>query len=123
MKKPRMRIFGKYNFLKTLFPVFLLVLFALPVVVLADVNFNQSITPQEQQQFDQILSPVMKIFNFIKYAATVAGVLMLVFAGITFITAGGDMAQKERAKNMAVGVVIGLIVIWVAPLVVGYIFP
>ncbi len=121
MKKTKMRIFGKASFLKTLFPVFLLVLFAMPMV-LADVNFNQTITPQEQQQFDQILNPVMKIFNFIKYAATVAGVLMLVFAGITFITSGGDMVKKERAKNMAIGVIIGLIVIWVAPLVVRFIF-
>ena len=64
----------------------------------------------------------MKIYNFIKYAATIVGVLMLVFAGITFITAGGDQAQKEKAKNMGAGVIIGLILIWVAPLVVRYIF-
>jgi hypothetical protein len=108
--------------MKKLAPIiFLLLLFATPLV-LAAIDFNQSITPQEQQQFDQILAPVMKVYNFVKYAATVAGVLMLVFAGITFITAGGEQAKKEQAKNMAVGVVIGLIVIWVAPLVVGYIF-
>ena len=106
---------------KTLLAIFFLMLLALPVT-LAAVNFNQSITPGEQQQFDQILAPVMKIYNFVKYAATVIGVLMLVFSGITFITAGGEIAQKEKAKNMAMGVVIGLVVIWVAPMVVNYLF-
>ena len=100
--------------------VFFLALLVLPAVLAVD--FNQSITPGEQQQFDQILSPVMKIYSFVKYAATVIGVLMLVFSGITFITAGGEIAQKERAKNMAMGVVIGLVVIWVAPMVVNYLF-
>ena len=47
---------------------------------------------------------------------------MLVFAGVTFITAGGDTGQKEKAKNMAMGVVIGLIIIWIAPTVVEFIF-
>ena len=90
--------------------------------VLAELDFDQELTPEEEEQFDDILAPVMKVYNFIKYAASIMGVLMLVFAGITFITAGGETGMKERAKNMAVGVVIGLIVIWVAPLVVKYVF-
>ena len=69
-----------------------------------------------------VIAPVMKIYSFVKYAATVAGVLMLVFSGITFVTAGGENEKKEKAKRMATGVVIGLVVIWVAPLVVNYIF-
>lgn len=99
----------------------LLLLLALPCV-LGAIDFDSDLTDEEEAQFDQILAPVMKVYNFIKYAATVIGVLMIVFAGITFITAGGEMAKKEKAKNMAIGVVIGLIVIWVAPLVVRYIF-
>ena len=107
--------------MKKLFPVFLLVLLAMPVA-LAALDFNQSISPQDQQQFDGILAPVMKVFYFIRYAATILAVLMLVFAGITFITAGGDMTKKDYAKNTAFGVIIGLILIWVAPLIVQYIF-
>ena len=97
------------------------VLFVIPGVFAA-VSFNSTLTPAEEAQFDQILAPVLKIYNFIKYAATVAGVLMLVFAGISFVTSGAEVSKKERAKNMAVGVIIGLIVIWIAPLVVNYIF-
>ena len=99
----------------------LLLLLCMPIV-LAEINFSQELTPEEEEQFDQILNPVMKVYNFIKYAATVIGVLMIVFAGIIYITSGGEQAKKERAKNMAVGVIIGLIIIWVAPLVVRYIF-
>ena len=101
--------------------IILVVLFVLPGV-LGAVSFNSTLSPQDEAQFDQILAPVMKIYNFIKYAATVAGVLMLVFAGINFVTAGAEVTKKERARHMATGVIIGLILIWVAPLIVQYIF-
>ncbi len=101
--------------------IMLLLLLALPMVA-AEIEFDTELDPEDEEQFDAILEPVMKVYNFIQYAATVIGVLMLVFAGISFLTSGGETGKKERAKNMAVGVVIGLIIIWVAPLVVEYIF-
>jgi len=107
--------------MKTVLTIFLMLFLAMPFVMAA-IDFNQGITPEQEAQFDSILVPIMKIYSFIKYAATLAGVLMLVFAGISFITAGGEMVKKEKAKNMAVGVVIGLILIWVAPLVVTFVF-
>ncbi len=91
-------------------------------IALAEIDFDTELTEDEEDQVDEILEPIMKIYNFIKYAATVLGVIMLVFAGVTFITAGGDTGQKEKAKNMAMGVVIGLIIIWIAPTVVEFIF-
>jgi hypothetical protein len=81
-------------------------------------DFNQTISDQDRARFDAILSPVMKIYTFIKYAATVIAVILLVFAGIIFITNGGDVAKREQAKMMIMYIVIGLIVIWVAPLIV-----
>jgi len=105
--------------MKKYFSLFLLVLLLLPMGVLA-VDFNSSVTPQDQQTFDQILQPVMKIYNFVKYTATVLAVVFLVFAGITFITSGNDQAKREQAKMMMTYIVIGLIIIWVAPLVVSY---
>ncbi len=88
----------------------------------AELDFDTELSSDEEATIDEILEPVMKVYRFIKYAATVIGVLMLVFAGISFATSGGDNAQKERAKNTAMGVVVGLILIWVAPLIVEYIF-
>jgi type IV secretory pathway VirB2 component (pilin) len=101
--------------------LFLLLLIVAPIA-LADVDFNQDLTQDEKDQVDAILAPVMKVYNVIKYTATVIGVLVIVFAGITFITSSGDRLKKEKAKHMGIGVVVGLIVIWVAPLVVKLVF-
>lgn len=86
----------------------------------AEIDFDSELSAEDEATFDEILAPVMKVYQFIKYAATIIGVLMLVFAGISFATSGGDNTQKERAKNTAAGVIIGLILIWVAPVIVEY---
>lgn len=102
-----------------LLAVFFVLLLSLMPVVLA-VDFDQEISASDRATFDGILQPVMKIYNFIKYSATVLAVLFLIFAGVTFITSGGDQAKREQAKSMATYIVIGLVVIWIAPLVVGF---
>lgn len=99
--------------------VFVLTLMAIQFVVAAD--FNQTISNQDKATFDSILLPIMKIYNLVKYAATVLAVVTLLFAGITYMTAGADPGKREKAKNMAMYVIIGLIVIWAAPLVVNFI--
>lgn len=96
----------------------IVMLLALPVVFAVD--FDQEISEEDKATFDGILEPVMKIYSFVKYAATVLAVLFLLFAGVTFIMSGNDQAKREQAKMTATYIVIGLGVIWVAPLVVGY---
>ena len=96
----------------------LIILLSLPMVQAAD--FDEEISEEDKQTFDKILEPVMKIYNFVKYSASVLAVIFLVFAGVTFITSGNDQAKRESAKNMATYIIIGLIIIWVAPLVVNY---
>ena len=103
-------------------PLLLLLILTVIPMALAAPNFNQPLDPTDEAALDQILSPVMRVYNAVKYAATVIGVLVLVFAGISFITAGGEMAKKERAKLTGIGVIIGLIVIWIAPLVVQFFY-
>ena len=99
--------------------VFFVSLLSLQLVLAVD--FNQTISAQDKQTFDSILSPVMKIYNFVKYAATILAVMVLLFAGITYIISGSDPAKREQAKNMAMYVIIGLVVIWAAPLIVNFI--
>ena len=96
-----------------------LAVFALQFIVALD--FNQSISAQDKATFDTMLSPVMKIYNLVKYFASAIAVIVLLFAGITYITSGNDPGKREQAKNMAMYVVIGLIVIWLAPLIVNFI--
>jgi len=98
----------------------LLTLVVLPTIVTA-VDFNQTVSAQDKASFDQMLSPVMKVYNFVKYAATAVAVVFMVFAGITLIISGNDQAKREQAKMMGMYIVIGLIVIWVAPFIVQYV--
>lgn len=104
--------------MKAMALVLALLILALPTALA--VEFDGEISEADQETFDNILEPVMKIYNFVKYSATVLAVVFLLFAGITFIMSGNDQAKREQAKMMATYIIIGLIVIWVAPLVVGY---
>ena len=96
----------------------LLLVLSIPTVMAVD--FDAEMSEEDQETFDQILEPIMKVYNFIKYSATVLAVLFIIFAGVTFIMSGNDQAKRESAKSMAMYVVIGLIIIWVAPLIVGF---
>jgi len=110
MKSKTLAIFGL---------VFFLSMVAMQFVMAVD--FNQPISSEDKQTFDQILEPVMKIYNLIKYVATVVAVIVLLFAGLTYMTAGSNPAKREQAKSMIMYVVIGLVVIWIAPLIVNFI--
>src|SRR3989338_4156116 len=68
--------------------------------------------------YDQILQPVQAIYDLVKYAVTIIAGLVLLFAGITYIMSGSDPGKREQAKNMVMYVIIGLAVIWAAPLIV-----
>ncbi|MCX6741661.1 MAG: pilin [Candidatus Pacearchaeota archaeon] len=71
-----------------------------------------------ETQYQQILQPVQNVYDFVKYAVTIIAGLLLIFAGYTFITSGNDPKKKEEAKNMVMYVIIGLAIIWAAPLIV-----
>jgi len=61
----------------------------------------------------------MKIYNFVKYISSVVAAIFLLYAGITYMTSGGDPKQRDQAKSIAGYVVIGLMIIWAAPIIVG----
>jgi hypothetical protein len=68
--------------------------------------------------YDQILQPIQAIYDLVKYAVTIIAGLVLLFAGISYITSGSDPIKRDRAKNMIMYVLIGLAIIWAAPFVV-----
>lgn len=76
------------------------------------------VSAASNQDFDQILTPLQTIYDLAKYAATTIAGLVLLFAGIMYITSGADPGKREKAKNMVMYVIIGLMVIWAAPFVV-----
>jgi len=99
----------------------LLLLFVVVPTFAMAVDFNQSISSQDKATFDQILTPVMTIYNLVKYISSAIGGVVLLFAGINYMMSGADPKKRDDSKNMAMYVVIGLIVIWAAPMIVGLI--
>ena len=76
------------------------------------------IDEQDRRKFDEILQPVVKIYTFVKYISTLVAVIFLLYAGITYMTSGGDPKQRDQAKNIAAYVIIVMLIIWAAPLLV-----
>jgi type IV secretory pathway VirB2 component (pilin) len=99
--------------------VFFLILVPSTTVVYA-AEFDTEISSEDQAAFDQMLLPVMKIYNFVKHAATVIAVVVLLFAGISYMMSGSDIKKRDNSKNMAGYVVLGLLVVWIAPFGVNY---
>jgi len=109
---------------KTILMLALLILSIMPFVFAQtggspSAPLTTTLSAQDITTFDQILEPVMRIYGFFKYIASVIGVIILVFAGIMYMTSGATPSKREQAKNMVAYTIIGLIIIWSAPLIVG----
>lgn len=98
----------------------LLLFFVLLSNIVSASELGGDISNEDKQAFDEILEPVMKIYNLVKYSATVIAGMFLMFAGITYMISGNDMRKRDQAKNMMGYVIIGLIVIWAAPFLIEY---
>ena len=96
------------------------IVFSLPLAVVnaQSPDLGGGITAEEQAEFDQVLTPVMKIYSFIKYTASLIAVIALLYAGISYMFSGNDIRKRDVSKNMAMYTIIGLVVIWAAPFTV-----
>ncbi len=72
------------------------------------------------QSIDQITAPLTRVYDLIKAIVAIVGVIAITVAGARFMFAGDNMQAREGAKNMATYAVIGLLAVWVAPLLVQY---
>lgn len=73
---------------------FVLLFMALHVVTAID--FNQDISDEDKATFDHMLEPVLKVYNLVKYVASVLAVVVLLFAGITYMTSGIEPGNLYR---------------------------
>lgn len=108
---------NRHNLWKYLIYMVLLLPLAFPVNA-QSADLDTTISAEDKAKFDEILTPVMKIYNFIKYTASAIAVIALLFAGISYMFSGNDIKKRDVSKNMAAYVIIGLLIIWAAPLVV-----
>ncbi len=63
--------------------------------------------------------PLCKIYSLIKTLGSIIAVIMLAYAGFQLIYST-DMAGRSSAKNLLAGAIIGLVIIWLAPLLVKF---
>lgn len=55
------------------------------------------------------------------YAAGVLALIAMIYSGIMYMTAGGDSAKAEKAKNNLVWAIIGVVVTFLAFIIIGWI--
>lgn len=102
-----------------------LIFFVVPLVSLAD-GYNQSgikteagkakaVNPETTNSFEDILYDVsFYIFGFL----AALSILVIVIAGIMYITAGGDESRIDNAKKWLLYAIIGLVVSLLAYVIV-----
>jgi hypothetical protein len=98
--------------------LFLLTTLAVPAAMAVDLN--KELTTEEKSTFDEILTPVMKIYNLIKYAASAIAAIALLFAAVSYMISGSDAKKRDSAKNTAGYVIMGLFIIWATPFIVDF---
>jgi len=83
-------------------------LFFVPIVAAAEGDVNM------------IMEPLNKIYDLVKGVISVAAILAITFAGAKFMFSGDNIQAREGAKSMVGYCVAGLVLVWVAPVLVGY---
>ena len=69
---------------------------------------------------DAILEPVNKIKDLVISLVSALAIIIIIFAGVKFMVSGENIQARENAKSMLTYSVIGLVVVWVAPLLVAF---
>ncbi len=96
----------------------LVVLWLLPAVV-ATLDLNSDLSETDQAQVDEILGPIVKAYQILRYIASLIGVIAIVVAGITLTIPNTDPAKKKLAKAIILSALGGMILVIFAPNIVG----
>lgn len=68
----------------------------------------------------QITEPLTKIYDLVKAIISIVAVLAITFAGVRFMFSGDDLKAREGAKSMIGYAVMGLVIVWIAPVLVNF---
>lgn len=79
------------------------------VLLLASLSFAELTIDSDQ--------PICKLYGIIQTLGTVMGVLGGAYGGF-MMTTSHETSERNNAKNMLGGAIIGLIVIWMAPVII-----
>jgi hypothetical protein len=79
-------------------------------------SFNNQFTTVEG-----IVDFVIDLLNFLIGASAVVAVGLIIYAGITYMTAGGDPDNVKKASNILTATIIGLCIVFLARMLIEYI--
>ena len=68
-----------------------------------------------------LASFIQKVINILLFIIGIIAVIMIVIAGIQYVTSGGNADQASRAKNTIIYAVVGIIVAVMAYAIVGFV--
>ena len=68
----------------------------------------------------EITAPINKIYDLLKAVISILGIIAITVAGAMYMFSGSNIQSRESAKSMVSYAIIGLVLVWVAPLVVNY---
>lgn len=83
-------------------------------------DYYQPLSSGDKALFKEMFKPLFNFISLIPYAASVAAIFYILYAGFNMVTAGYDSAKKEQSKTMIALTIIGLGVVWAAPLFIDY---
>lgn len=67
-----------------------------------------------------ITAPITKIYDLIKGVVSVVGIIAITIAGAMYMFSGSNIQSRENAKNMVSYAIVGLVLVWIAPVMVSY---
>lgn len=73
-----------------------------------------------QTTVDDIVEPISKIYDLVKGVVSVLGIIAITIAGAYYMFSGSNIQARENAKSMVSYSVVGLVLVWVAPLIVNF---
>jgi|TARA_Y100000310_G_C20554666_1_gene749912 hypothetical protein len=96
-------------------------LVVLPQLVIGAVLPEENLSQEQESAVEEIESTIGSITSLIRLIGGTIGTLVITAGGVMFMTSGENPERKEQAKQVLTMGVIGLIVILVAPSIVGFI--
>jgi Na+/proline symporter len=96
-------------------------LVVLPQLVIGAVLPDDNLSQEQESAVAEIESTIGGITSLIRLVGGTIGTLVITAGGVMFMTSGENPERKEQAKQVLTMGVIGLVVILVAPSIVGFI--
>ena len=74
----------------------------------------------QESNVNDIVAPITKIYNLVKGVVSVLGIIAITVAGAYYMFSGSNIQARENAKSMVAYSVVGLVLVWVAPILVNF---